>query len=209
MSHRATILGVMLLTSFAAAVVSLAQSTPPAVPASAGQFEPVYTADGRLQVPRQYREWIFLSAGLDMNYSAEASRMGHSMFDNVFVDPAAYRAFQQTGAWPERTQLVKEDRGASQKGSINQQGKFQTTDLMGVEVHVKDTKRFARFGGWAFFFFPNAAAGPAQPIPASAECYSCHREHGAVDTTFVQFYPTLKTQQRVDTSTSPPKGTDK
>jgi len=28
-------------------------------------------------------------------------------------------------------------------------------------------------------------------IPRSASCYSCHSEHGAVDTTFVQFYPTL------------------
>ena len=28
-------------------------------------------------------------------------------------------------------------------------------------------------------------------IPRSAECYSCHAEHAAVDTTFVQFYPTL------------------
>jgi hypothetical protein len=23
------------------------------------------------------------------------------------------------------------------------------------------------------------------------ECYSCHSQHAAVDTTFVQFYPTL------------------
>ena len=23
------------------------------------------------------------------------------------------------------------------------------------------------------------------------DCYSCHEQHGAVDTTFVQFYPTL------------------
>ena len=28
-------------------------------------------------------------------------------------------------------------------------------------------------------------------IPTTANCYSCHQEHGAVDTTFVQFYPTL------------------
>jgi hypothetical protein len=28
-------------------------------------------------------------------------------------------------------------------------------------------------------------------IPVSAECYSCHKQHAAVDTTFVQFYPTL------------------
>jgi hypothetical protein len=28
-------------------------------------------------------------------------------------------------------------------------------------------------------------------IPTSADCYSCHAQHAAVDTTFVQFYPTL------------------
>ena len=32
---------------------------------------------------------------------------------------------------------------------------------------------------------------PAQQIPTSAACYSCHQQHGAVDTTFAQFYPTL------------------
>ena len=31
----------------------------------------------------------------------------------------------------------------------------------------------------------------AAVIPRTADCYSCHRDHGAVDTTFVQFYPTL------------------
>ena len=28
-------------------------------------------------------------------------------------------------------------------------------------------------------------------VPTSAQCYSCHADHAAVDTTFVQFYPTL------------------
>jgi hypothetical protein len=28
-------------------------------------------------------------------------------------------------------------------------------------------------------------------VPKEAECYSCHEQHAAVDTTFVQFYPTL------------------
>ena len=28
-------------------------------------------------------------------------------------------------------------------------------------------------------------------IPTDMACYSCHSEHAAVDTTFVQFYPTL------------------
>jgi hypothetical protein len=29
------------------------------------------------------------------------------------------------------------------------------------------------------------------PNPPTASCYACHREHTAVENTFVQFYPTL------------------
>ena len=112
-----------------------------------------YTEDGKLRMPADYREWIFLSSGLDMSYSESPSVADHSMFDNVFSDPASYQA-----------------------GGV-----------MGIEIHVKDSKRFA--GGWAFFGFEGNE--PAKARPASEACYSCHLEHGAVDTTFVQFYPTL------------------
>lgn len=57
-----------------------------------------------------------------------------------------------------------------------------------MEVELKDQRRFA--GGWAFFSFERGASS-AVPIPRSASCYSCHAQHGAVDNTFVQFYPTL------------------
>ena len=29
-------------------------------------------------------------------------------------------------------------------------------------------------------------------LPKTRSCYSCHEQNGAVDTTFVQFYPTLR-----------------
>jgi hypothetical protein len=163
-----------------AAPASLSDATPGA---SAS-----FTADGRLKPPADYREWIFLTSGLDMSYRKN-SGTDHSMFDNVFVEPRAYRSFVQTGTWPEGTLLVKEGRTASEKGSINKSGKFQSGDAMGFEVHMKDSKRFA--SGWGFFFFDSVRSAPTQMIPAAAPCYSCHREHGAVDTTFVQFYPTL------------------
>jgi Cytochrome P460 len=147
---------------------------------------PSYESDGRLKLPAHYREWIFLSSGIDMSYGAAMS--GHSMFDNVFVEPTAYREFVRTGTWPDGTSLVLEVRGASEKGSINKHGKFQTGDLMGLEVHVKDTKRFQ--GDWAFFSF-SGGPGAAKMIPTTEDCYSCHQQHAAVNTTFVQFYPTL------------------
>jgi Cytochrome P460 len=147
---------------------------------------PEYTADGQMKFPANYREWVYLSTGIDMNYRPNAG-MNHSMFDNVFVNPEAYRYFVANGTWPDKTMLVLEVRGAETKSAINKAGHFQTTEIMGREVHVKDESRFP--GKWAFFGFDDAPT--AKMFPTEMECYSCHVQHAAVDTTFVQFYPTL------------------
>lgn len=147
---------------------------------------PEYTGDGQMKLPENYREWVYLTTGFDMSYNP-AMQMDHHMFDNVFVNPEAYKTFLKTGTWPDKTMLVLEGRKGESKGSINKSGNYQGTDLMGVEVHVKDEARFP--GKWAFFAFGDRKV--AQMIPQSADCYSCHAAHAAVDTTFVQFYPTL------------------
>ncbi|MGB6192892.1 MAG: cytochrome P460 family protein [Terracidiphilus sp.] len=149
---------------------------------------PAYAANGEMLPLSNYREWIYLTSGIDMSYAPKASAMDHSMFDNVFVNPAAYKSFLATGTWPDKTVMVLEVREARSKGSINQRGHFQGTDLMGFEVHVKDKARFP--GEWAFFDFDSPDKNGTL-IPQGAPCYTCHAAHGAVDTTFVQFYPTL------------------
>lgn len=145
---------------------------------------PAYTPDGRLQFPAAYRKWVYLSSGLDMSYLPSPLRR-LSTFGNVFVNPQAYDAFIESGTWPDNTVLVLEVRRAEQEASINRNGRSQG-DVVRTEVHLKDN---ARFGGWAFFAFADQT--PAAMIPRTANCYSCHEEHAAVDTTFVQFYPTL------------------
>jgi len=148
---------------------------------------PQYTADGRLVFPANYREWIYLTTGLDMDYNPELANLDHSMFDNIFVNPEAYKAFLATGTWPDKTILVLEGRMAANKGSINQKGHFQTTGVMARSIHIKDGAHFP--GKWAFVAFGDENVG--RTFPKEAVCYSCHAEHAAVDTTFVQFYPTL------------------
>jgi hypothetical protein len=172
----------------AGGVISCTQYATRSVDA-ASNSGPVYVDNGDMRPPANYREWIYLTSGLDMSYSPKASTdMGMSMFDNVFVNPDAYRSFLATGTWPDKTVIVLEDRGAQSKGSINQRGHFQGTDLNDIEVHVKDEARFP--GKWAFFTFDSISKNGTL-IPKDAPCYKCHAEHGAVDTTFVQFYPTL------------------
>jgi hypothetical protein len=145
---------------------------------------PTYSSDGNLNAPSHYREWIYLTSGIDMSYEAANATPSHSVFDNVFVNPTAYRSFMTTGTWPDKTTLVLEGRGAENPISINKHGHTQSTELMGMEIHVKD------HGTWSFYDLSDG--GPvAKLIPRPASCYTCHEAHAAVDTTFVQFYPTL------------------
>ena len=160
-----------------------------AQPAPKSSNDPAYTGDGKLVFPSNYREWIYLSSGLDMDYSPTVNFAEHDMFDNVFVNQEAYHSFVQTGTWPDKTMFVLEGRMAASKGSINKSGHYQTTDIMTRSVHIKDASRFAATGGWAFFGVGDN--GSTGLIPKEASCYSCHSAHAAVDSTFVQFYPTL------------------
>jgi Cytochrome P460 len=145
---------------------------------------PAFTADGRLKYPADYREWLFLTSGLDMSYNPSATAAAQSVFDNVFVNPSSYRAFVKTGTWPAGTTFVLENRGGEGNHSINKRGKTQTVEVTGMEIHVKDAK-----GEWAFYSFEDKVS--AKLIARPASCYTCHEAHGAVNTTFVQFYPTL------------------
>jgi hypothetical protein len=145
---------------------------------------PVYTTEGNLMMPAHYREWIYLTSGIDMSYTSAAAEPGHSMFDNVFVNPASYRSFLATGTWPDKTMMVLEVRGAENPISINKRGHTQSGEIMGMEIHVKD------HGKWSFYDLSGNDAA-AKLIPPPAGCYTCHEQHAAVDTTFVQFYPTL------------------
>ncbi|HXJ94307.1 MAG TPA: cytochrome P460 family protein [Terriglobia bacterium] len=169
-----------------AAVVALAiyASRPLLTRANADPPGPRYTQDGKLMFPSGYREWIYVSSGLGMNYGPTGG--GEPAFTNVFVTPAAYQHYRASGHWSDKTMFVLEVYGAASHGSIIRQGNYQD-NLLGVEAEVKDESRFPE--KWAYFGFGtdrNAVSKFQQ-----SECWSCHNQNGAVENTFVQFYPTL------------------
>jgi hypothetical protein len=185
--------GWLIITFIGGAVLLVATlRAAPALPAPATQPKitgGTFSSDGVLQRPLNYRNWRFVSAGLAMSYgpaAQAAAQTGHLMFDNVFVQPEAYDAFLRHGVWPEGTVFVLELRSAQTKRTPNNGGHFQT-DLHGIEVSVKDSARFK--GRWAYFDFGMAKTATAEP---ESGCFACHQQHGAVDMTFVQFYPTLQ-----------------
>jgi hypothetical protein len=167
-----------IVLSILAALAMAAQTSPDA---------PQFTPDGQLVLPKDYREWVYLSSGLGMTYGPAAQAdQGNPTFDNVFVSPKAYRDFLESGRWPEKTMFILEVRRSIEKGSINNGGHYQS-EVMALEAAVKDEERFPQ--KWAYFGF--GRSDKVAPLPANSACNSCHNKNAAVENTFVQFYPTL------------------
>jgi len=180
------------LLSFAVVLLSLALVTALGLSgrASAGATAgartnanlPAYTHDGKLMLPANYREWVFLSSGFGMNYSNGGG--SHPMFTNVYVTPEAYEGFKSAGKWPDKSLFVVEIYSPTSEGSINKGGYYQDK-FSGLDVEVKDA---SRNGEWMYY---NFSPGDREANGVTGSCNSCHAEHGAVEHTFVQFYPTL------------------
>jgi hypothetical protein len=147
---------------------------------------PQFTADGKLVRPADYRRWIFVSSGFGMSYTQKPEDA--QMFTNVFVKPAAYDYYLANGKWPDKTMFVLEIYGSTSKGSINKRGSYQK-DFAGLDVEVKDEKRFA--DKWAYFNFEGDDQAASSIAPSQNACWKCHDQNAAVEHSFVQFYPEL------------------
>jgi len=172
----------------AVVIVACAVSIGAQPPAGEG---PQYGENGRLLLPADYREWVYLTSGLGMTYGPAGAGNPPGNFDNVFVNRDAYRRFMTTGRWPDKAVFVLEIRRSESEVSINKGGHTQGR-VAAVEVAVKDAARFPDTT-WAYFDFgaPPNLASSAAALPSTASCYRCHRQNAAVEQTFVQFYPTL------------------
>ena len=148
---------------------------------------PQFTADGKLVRPEGYRRWVYVSSGYGMSYSQKADD-SMVMFTNVFVNPSSYDYYLAHGNWPDKTIFVLELYGSTSQGSINKHGSYQS-DFMGLDVEVKDEKRFA--DKWAYFGFDAAEKTASATTPSKNDCWKCHDENAAVEHSFVQFYPEL------------------
>jgi len=173
--------------ALAAVGIAIWAGTPrPTVRAAETVGTPQFAADGKLARPEGYRKWVYLSSGYGMSYSQTAS--DHLMFTNVFVTPSSYDYYVQHGTWPDKTMFVLEVYGSASKGSINVHGNYQS-ELMGLDVEVKDEKRFA--DKWAYFGFDAKESSSTATAPSKNDCWNCHDKNAAVEHSFVQFYPEL------------------
>lgn len=160
---------------------------------------PKWTRKGELVLPTGYHQWVFLGAPLTP-HGLNGNNAPFPEFHNVYVQPQAFARYQATGDWPEGTILLKELQlvrpGQFEDGSgveVSGRGYFPGA-RNGVDISVKDSRRFAGSNDWGFFNFghhapPYAKTAAEQPIDA---CASCHIAH-ADDMVFSKFYaPILK-----------------
>ena len=138
------------------------------------------------------RELVFLSSGQGMAYGPAADKAkqagGPPPFTNVFVTAPAYRSFMRTGQWPDGATFFLEVRAGVAHTSHGAHGSYQGA-VMELAAEQKDSTRYPG-AGFAYFVFGSGGADQkARPLPATAACYACHRQHGAVQWTFTQFYP--------------------
>ena len=182
-----------LTLRLATLVFAVAVATSLKAGAQARLDAPRFNSAGELLRPDDYREWVFLSSGLDMTYGPAAVTLDanrQQLFNNVFVTRDAYRAFMQNGHWPDHTMFILEIRRAEANVSIDNRGRTQG-QLAAIEAAVKDTSRYKDKDGWAYFSFGNGSDHAATPLGPERGCNACHSANTAVENTFVQFYPEL------------------
>lgn len=161
-----------------------------------------FTAEGEARRPDNWRSWVFVGAPLTPN-ALNGGEAAFPEFHNVYIEPSAYAEYLRTGEFPEGTQIVKElvsvisAEASHPDGSLDAssgRGYFQD-EFIGLELLVKDNRRFAdQPGGWAFFTFghqlqPYQKTAALQP---AENCSACHEANAAEDYVFTQYYPVLR-----------------
>ena len=195
------LLAIIVGLGLAASAVYLVVAKPVAASQSE-QSSAVFESDGKLKLPDQqtFRRWVFVGAPLTPN-GLNNGKANFPEYHHVYIEQKNVDAYLKTGEFPEGTIIVKElTRVLDPKfpdGSRNEpsgRGYFNG-QYNGIDVTVKDSKRFAKTNNWGFFTFghhPLPYSQSAEEAPAS-ECASCHQTFVAkTDMTWVQFYPLLR-----------------
>src|SRR6201982_3796877 len=141
----------------------------PVAVAQAQQSTVVFNADGTVQVPTGFRKWVFVGAPLtpeglnDGKYNCDqpggCTRSNFPEYHHVYIEQKNVDAYLKTGEFPEGTVIVKELTRVlnptfpdSSRKEPSGRGYFNG-EYNGIDLTVKDSKRFAKTNGWGFFTF--------------------------------------------------------
>jgi len=130
---------------------------------------PVFTKAGELVLPSGFRKWTFIGGPITPN-ALNNGKAPFPEFHDVYIRLENFRYYQQHGNFPEGTVIVKElaltQTGQHSDGSIDSasgRGYFPGA-LQGLDVMVKDSKRFGDTHNWGFFTFGHHAPPIVRPL---------------------------------------------
>ncbi len=156
---------------------------------------PQFDTSNVLQLPANYREWIFVGSSLGLRYTAttkdsDESKSDDETFGHVYINPFGYREFRRTGEFPVGTMFMLEVARKEDRAEPELTGSF-AGEIVAVEAAVKSGDRFE--DPWTYFSFDG---GDETPTPTARRfpngtCIKCHRDHAETDHVFTQFYPIL------------------
>lgn len=162
---------------------------------------PVFNAQNELVQPKNFRDWVFIGAPLTP-HGLNNGKANFPEFHNVYTQPAALKVYRATGKWPEGTMMVKElqltdgpaENPDGSRLEASGRGYFPGK-AAGLDVAVKDSKRFAKSKNWGFFNFNHT---PPPYLPAAAErpvseCAGCHIANAHEDMVYVNLYKPIIT----------------
>ena len=195
---RRYLLTMIVGVGLVAATVFLLSTKP--VAAQTQRSTAVFDSDGKLPLPTGFRKWVFVGAPLTPN-GLNNGKAGFPEYHNVYVEAKNVDVYLKTGSFPEGTVIVKEltrvlspmfpDGSRTEPSGRG----FFNGEYNGIDLTVKDSKRFAKTNGWGFFTYGHHPLPYAKTAAESsvAECAGCHIANVAkTDMTWVQFYPLLR-----------------
>lgn len=145
----------------------------------------------------QFREWVIVGTPLTPN-DMNDGKAAFPEFHHVYIDPVSWNHYKKTGEFRDGTVLIKELISVGSKKAASGNGYFMG-DFIGLEVAVKDSKRFPKEpGNWAYFTFTTGHGKPLKEkvmAAATTACNACHQENAAQDWVFTQYYPVLRATQ--------------
>src|SRR5580692_294771 len=159
-----------------------------------------FDSQGRLKMPTDYREWVFVGAPLTPNGLNNGSA-NFPEYHDVYIQKKNVDAYLKNGVFPEGTVIIKEltrvlNPTFPDGSTTEPSGRgFFNGEYNGIDATVKDSKKFAKTNGWGFFTFGHHPLPYAQFAAESSvsECAGCHIANVAkTDMTWVQFYPLLR-----------------
>lgn len=163
---------------------------------------PEWNEKGELIRPKGFRHtWVYLGSPFTPN-ALNGGEAGFPEYHNVYVQPGAFHAYRATGKWPEGTMFLKELQLTDKPGEEEDGSRYEVSGrgyfpgaVNGIDIAVKDSKRFADTQNWGYFNFghhapPYKASAPAAPAEA---CAQCHIDNADEDMVYVDFYKPILT----------------